>query len=54
MKRECRSVEEFERINKISEGTYGVVYKVSKQAGRTHTLLQLQCASSAHVANAMV
>ena len=27
MLRECRSVEEFERLNRISEGTYGVVYR---------------------------
>lgn len=28
MKKECRAVELFEKVEKISEGTYGVVYKV--------------------------
>ena len=27
MLRSCRSVEDFQRINRISEGTYGVVYR---------------------------
>lgn len=32
---ECRSVEEFERLNRISEGTYGVVYRArEKSTGR--------------------
>lgn len=33
MLRECRSVEEFERLNRISEGTYGVVYRWAAGAG---------------------
>ena len=32
MLRECRSVEEFERLNRISEGTYGVVYRAKEKA----------------------
>ncbi len=32
MRRECRSVHDFEKICKISEGTYGVVYKVRARA----------------------
>jgi hypothetical protein len=28
MRKECRDVHAFEKIEKISEGTYGVVYKV--------------------------
>ena len=27
MLRSCRSVDEFQRISRISEGTYGVVYR---------------------------
>lgn len=35
MLQECRSVEEFERMNRISEGTYGVVYRAKeKSTGR--------------------
>lgn len=35
MLQECRSVEEFERLNRISEGTYGVVYRArEKCSGR--------------------
>jgi serine/threonine protein kinase len=35
MLQECRSVEEFERLNRISEGTYGVVYRArEKSTGR--------------------
>lgn len=33
MLRECRSVEEFERLNRISEGTYGVVYRWAARSG---------------------
>ncbi len=32
MLQECRSVEEFERLNRISEGTYGVVYRAREKA----------------------
>ncbi len=31
MLQECRSVELFERLNKISEGTYGVVYRAQEK-----------------------
>ena len=30
MLNECRSVDLFERVNRISEGAFGVVYKVNK------------------------
>jgi len=32
MLQECRSVEEFERLNRISEGTYGIVYRAREKA----------------------
>ena len=32
MRRECRSVDEFEKIDRISEGTYGVVYRAREKA----------------------
>ncbi len=31
MLQECRSVKLFERLNKISEGTYGVVYRAQEK-----------------------
>jgi serine/threonine protein kinase len=50
MLQECRSVEEFERLNRISEGTYGVVYRArEKSTGRIVALkkVRLQSAISA-------
>ncbi|KAH0644407.1 hypothetical protein KY284_032291 [Solanum tuberosum] len=39
----CRSVEEFERLNKIGEGTYGVVYKArEKKTGEIVALKKLK------------
>ncbi|KAF5826062.1 kinase-like domain-containing protein [Dunaliella salina] len=32
MRRECRSVDEFEKVDRISEGTYGVVYRAREKA----------------------
>lgn len=35
MRRECRNVDEYEKLDKISEGTYGVVYRArEKTSGR--------------------
>ncbi|KAK9843757.1 hypothetical protein WJX81_005040 [Elliptochloris bilobata] len=43
MLRECRSVEEFERLNRISEGTYGVVYRArDKATGRIVALKKVK------------
>ncbi|PHT96020.1 Cyclin-dependent kinase G-2 [Capsicum annuum] len=39
----CRSVEEFERLNKIGEGTYGVVYKArAKNIGEIVALKKIK------------
>ncbi len=35
MRKACRDVHEFEKIEKISEGTYGVVYKVRMYASHS-------------------
>ena len=40
MLRECRSVELFERLNKISEGTYDVVYRAREK--KTERLVALK------------
>lgn len=32
MLQRCRSVDEFERLHKINEGTYGIVYKAKEKA----------------------
>ena len=36
----CRSVDEFERLNKIDEGTYGVVFKARDK--RTNEIAALK------------
>ncbi|GAX80600.1 hypothetical protein CEUSTIGMA_g8035.t1 [Chlamydomonas eustigma] len=43
MLQECRSVDEFEKISRISEGTYGVVYKArEKSTGRLVALKRIK------------
>ncbi|KAG1679401.1 hypothetical protein FOA52_007692 [Chlamydomonas sp. UWO 241] len=43
MLQECRNVDEFEKINRISEGTYGVVYKArEKKTGRLVALKMIK------------
>ncbi len=34
MLQSCRSVDEFERIYRISEGTYGIVYRCAEQGSQ--------------------
>ena len=42
----CRSVEEFECLNKIEEGAYGVVYRAKdKKSSRCFSYLNLQLES---------
>jgi cell division cycle 2-like protein len=37
----CRSVEEFQWLNRIEEGTYGVVYRAKdKRSGEVHVMKQ--------------
>lgn len=39
----CRSVEEFERLNMVDEGTFGTVFRARDQAtGRIHALKQVK------------
>jgi serine/threonine protein kinase len=48
MKIECRCVDEYEKIGKISEGTYGVVYKAREKAtGRLVALKRIKVTSPA-------
>ncbi|KAJ9510851.1 hypothetical protein QJQ45_027737 [Haematococcus lacustris] len=43
MRKECRNVDLFERIEKISEGTYGIVYKArEKSSGRIVALKRVK------------
>jgi cell division cycle 2-like protein len=43
MRQECRSVDEYERICVISEGTYGVVYKARhKSTGQLVALKRIK------------
>jgi len=43
MLQECRSVDEFEKLNRISEGTYGVVYRAREKAtGRLVALKRIK------------
>jgi cell division cycle 2-like protein len=39
----CRSVDEFERLGRVSEGTYGVVFKArEKSTGRIVALKKIK------------
>ena len=39
----CRSVENYEKLNKIEEGTYGIVYRArDRQTGEIVALKQLK------------
>lgn len=43
MMKECRSVERYEKLNRISEGTYGVVYRAKeKETGRICALKRMK------------
>lgn len=40
---ECRSVDEYERLNRVSEGTYGVVFRArDKKTGRICALKKVR------------
>jgi len=45
--RQCRSVDAFEKLHKIDEGTYGVVYKArDRQSGSVVALKQVKILNS--------